>query len=245
MHKGGTGKTTTTINLAHALAARELRVLAIDADPQANLTFYCGLDERDLEREHRSLYYALLGDKSLAEVIIEGNPAVAPSSLTLAKAEPELMAEPGSSWVLREKLEEVRDRYDVILIDCPPSLSMLTLNALSAADAVIIPVKTDLLSTLGVSLLIDTITKIRRRGNSKLKILGILPTLFNATYRHDKQVLEELHAIAGVRVFDPIQRSTGFDQAPGSGQPTLTLMPKNRGVEAYHKLAEEVAAYVH
>jgi chromosome partitioning protein len=132
-----------------------------------------------------------------------------------------------------------------VLIDCPPTLALLTVNALSAADAVLIPVKTDLLSTLGIPLLLDTIQKIRKRGNSRLAVLGVLPTMFNPRHLHDKEVLEEIRASFGehVRIFEPIQRSTGFDKAPATGRPTVEIFPDNPGAENYQRLADEIIAY--
>jgi chromosome partitioning protein len=243
--KGGVGKTTTTINLAFALARRGVRVLAIDADPQASLTFCFGQDERALETARRTLYHSLFTDRPLAELILGDNPALVPSSIMLSKADAELMGEPMSSWVLKEKLEVVRGGYDLILIDCPPTLALLTVNALSAADAVLIPVKTDLLSTLGIPLLLDTIHKIKRRGNSRLEVLGVLPTMYSARHLHDNEVLDEIRTSIGasVRIFAPIQRSTGFDKAPATGRPTVEILPDTPGVESYQRLADALVAY--
>ena len=245
--KGGVGKTTTTFNLAFALTMRGVRVLAIDADPQASLTFCFGKDERELETAHQTFYYALLGNKKLQELVLNGNPALIPSSIMLSKADAELMGEPMSSWVLKEKLEAVRDAYEYILIDCPPTLSLLTVNVLSAADAVLIPVKTDVLSTLGIPLLLDTIQKIKRRGNSRLEVLGVLPTMYSARQLHDNEVLEEIRNSLGmsVRIFDPVQRSTGFDKASATGRPTVEAFPDNPGAETYQRLAEAIIAYGH
>ena len=240
--KGGTGKTTTVVNLGHALAAGGVKTLLIDADPQASLTFYMGSDERDLDAAGRTLYHAMTGRIDVAETIIEGDPALIPSSISLAKADAELMAEPGATQLMRELLAEVAPAFGAVLIDCPPTLTLLTVNALAAADAVLIPVKTDLLSTLGIPQLLDTVAKVRRRANPRLEILGILPTLYNARFGHDAEVLDEIGATFGpsLRVFEPIHRSTGFDRAAGTGQATVTAQPTSQGAVAYKRLAGEV-----
>src|SRR4051812_35467824 len=184
--KGGVAKSTTVVNLSHALASKGKRVLAIDADPQASLTIYFGQDPRHLEENQQTLYHGLLKNKSLSELVIPGNPALIPASIMLSKADPELMSEPSSSWVLKEKLNGLRDEYDFILIDCPPTLTLLTLNALSAGNLAIIPAKTDNLSVMGIPLLLETIHKIQKRGNSQLRVFGILPTLYHARNVHDQ-----------------------------------------------------------
>jgi chromosome partitioning protein len=240
--KGGVGKTTTVINLAFALSHAGRRVLAVDCDPQASLTFYMGKDERELEREGRTLYHALLAGQPVTDVVIPGEPALLPSSITLAKADAELVSEPGASWVLKDTIAPLREEYDLILLDCPPTLTLLTVNALAASDAILIPVKTDLLSTLGIPQLLDTVGKIQRRANPQLRVLGILPTLYNPQYGHDSEVLDELRAAFGerFRIFDPVRRSTGFDRAVGTGQPTVILNPQSQGAEAYRQLAAQL-----
>jgi chromosome partitioning protein len=203
---------------------------------------YLGQDERQLEQDKATLYWALNSDRLLSEFVVGDNPALVPSSITLAKADAELVSEPGATWVLKEKLDPLRQAYDLILIDCPPTLTLLTVNALAAADAVLIPVKTDLLSTLGVPQLLDTVGKIQRRANPNLVVLGIVPTLFNARFAHDAEVLAELEATFGrqLRLFEPINRSTSFDRAAGSGQPTVALEPGSSGAVAYRRLASEL-----
>jgi len=217
-------------------------VLAVDCDPQASLTFYLGQDERRLEREGATLYHALLGGRDLAGLVIPGEPALVPASITLARADAELISEPGASQILREKLAPLREAYELILIDCPPTLTLLTVNALAAADLVLIPVKTDLLSTLGIPQLLETIGKVQRRANPRLKILGVLPTMFNPGYGHDAEVLDEIRASFGkdLRIFDPVRRSTGFDRAVGSGRPLVSSSPASPGAEAYRRLASLV-----
>src|SRR3954465_135732 len=237
--KGGVAKTTTVANLAFAFSERGRRVLAVDCDPQASLTFYLGQDERRLEREGATLYHALLGGRDLAGLVIPGEPALVPASITLARADAELISEPGASQILREKLAPLREAYALILIDCPPTLTLLTVNALAAADLVLIPVKTDLLSTLGIPQLLETIGKVQRRANPRPRILGVLPTMFNPGYGHDAEVLDEIRASFGkdLRIFDPVRRSTGFDRAVGSGRPLVSSSPASPGAEAYRRLA--------
>lgn len=240
--KGGTGKTTTVANLAVAFSARGRRVLAVDVDPQASLTFYFGHDERRLEAARNTLFWALAGERAAQDMLIGHDPALIPASIALAKADVELMAEPGSSWILKECLASVRNNYDIILLDCPPTLTLLTVNALAAADSVLIPVKTDLLSTLGIAQLLDTVQKVRRRANPNLGITGVLPTLFNARFAHDSDVLAELKATYGahLRIFEPIRRTTLFDRAAGSGQTTVALDPSSDAARAYADLAERL-----
>jgi chromosome partitioning protein len=237
--KGGTGKTTTVANLAVAFAARGRRVLTVDVDPQASLTFYFGHDERALEAERRTLFWALAGDVAVGAMVVDDNPALIPASIALAKADVELMAEPGSSWVLKESLSPLHDDYDLMLLDCPPTLTLLTVNALAAADTVLIPVKTDLLSTLGIGQLLDTVGKVRRRANPELNITGVLPTLYNARFAHDSDVLAELRTAYGerLRIFDPIRRTTLFDRAAGTGSTTVALDPSSDAARAYADLA--------
>lgn len=247
--KGGVGKTTSTINLAHALMEQGAKVLVIDADPQSSLSIVHGIDPRqvrDLDGAEKTLYYGLVQDRPLVELIIENKPDLIPSSIRLANAETELASPFGTATILKDKIAPLRERYEVILIDCPPTLSLLTVNALAAADAVLIPCKTDYLSIMGISLLIDTIENVRRRANPSLKIVGILPTMFNVRASHDNEVLQELrNSVAGkkIEVFDPVNRSTAFDKANVEGRAALELFPKTPGVEQYRLVAQRILTY--
>lgn len=240
--KGGVGKTTSTYNFAFALKEMGKRVLAIDADPQASLTFLFGVDERDLQLKESTLYYSIVKDKPLSSIILPGNPSLVPSSIILTKADNDLMARMRyTTTLLREKIAEIKDNFDYILIDCPPTLTILTSNALTAADLVLIPAKTDLLSIIGVPLLLDEVENIRAQHNNRLKIWGVLPTIHNATYTQDQEAIEGLRVILSekqIRLFEPIPKSTAYDRASAAGKPTLMLTPKAPGVGNYYKLAE-------
>jgi chromosome partitioning protein len=226
--KGGVAKTTSTHNLSHALVNRGKRVLVIDADSQASLTFLFGQDERALQLAEKTLYYSLVKDKPLSAIVIAGNPALVPSSIILSKADRELMSIMRyTATLLRDKLREVQGDYDFVLIDCPPTLTLLT----------------DLLSIIGVPILLDEIQEVRARHNNKLGVWGVLPTLYNARYTQDNEALDGLRVILEdkkIPLFDPIPRSTGYDKASAEGKPALVLFPDTPGIDNYYKLADQI-----
>jgi chromosome partitioning protein len=238
--KGGVGKTTSTINLGAALAARGRRVLLVDLDPQECLTASLGVPTPESER---SLKEVLVGDPPLplAQILVEAQGmTVAPPGLDLAEAEVKLLAEGGISMALREALKPER-RFEYILIDCPPSLGLLTLNALTAADEVLIPVQTEFLALRRLAAVLRTIEKVRRRGlNRRLAVAGILPTMFDVRTLHHREVLEEIQKALGkeYRIFPPVPRSIRFAEAPVAGRPVFDLANDLEAAQAYQTIAK-------
>ena len=236
--KGGVAKTTSTVNLGVALAELGKRVLAVDMDPQGNLTMSQGIDPENLEK---SMYDVLVHRMPIEEVIVANEIDVATSTIDLAGAEMALSAQIGRERALEKALKPVARRYDYVLIDTPPSLGLLTINALAAADGVIVPVQCEYLSLRGLLQLERTLEMIRENINPRVKIKGILPTLFDSRTLHGREAVEILKENFGSLVFDTVVRKTiKFAEAPVQGSSVLKYDPRGKGAEAYRSLAREV-----
>ncbi|MCY0878127.1 MAG: AAA family ATPase [Firmicutes bacterium] len=239
--KGGVGKTTTVINLAAYLADAGKRVLAVDIDPQGNTTTGLGVDKSLVDV---SIYDVLLGEEPLAEALIATDVVglhLLPATLDLAGAEIELSQKPGREALLRQRIEPVRERYDYVFIDCPPSLGLLTVNALTAADAVMIPIQCEFFALEGLSQLLATIDLVRERLNPRLKLEGVLLTMYDARTNLAAQVADEVRRHFREQVYDAvIPRTVRLSEAPSHGLPILRYDPKSRGAEGYQRLAKEV-----
>ena len=242
--KGGVGKTTSTVTLGAALQKEGKTVLLVDIDPQASLTDYMGYIADEL---NATIYNVLLEKIPLTDVILNnGDIDFLPSNIDLSQAEDLLMGRLEREHVLRKALSPVDNKYDFILIDCPPSLGILNYNAMVASRYIIIPVMTDYLSMRGIKLLLETIGSVKEGPNPELEILGILPTFHEPQTVHCKQVLEKIHESfsAKLRVFDPINKSVKFKESPVSGHSILTYSPNTPGAEIYQRIAREVISHV-
>jgi chromosome partitioning protein len=239
--KGGVGKTTSTVNLAASLADDGERVLVVDIDPQGNATSSFGIDKQALDT---TLYDALVGDAEPAEIVIADvreRIDLLPATPTLAAAEVELVDQPRREHRLAETLEPIRDRYDVVLIDSPPSLGLLTVNALTAANGVVIPVQCEYLALEGVSQVLATIDLIRRGLNPALELLGVLMTMYDGRTRLSAHVVDEVRRYFPDHLFAAvIPRSVRLAEAPSFGQVIAEYDPSSRGAAAYTAVAREL-----
>jgi chromosome partitioning protein len=241
--KGGVGKTTTVVNLAAYLALSGTSTLVIDLDPQGNATSGLGVDRRSLGS---SVYDALIHAQPLGDLVV-GTPVegleLVPSAPALSGAEVELVGMPARERRLAAALDGLNDRYERVLIDCPPSLGLLTVNALTAADGVLIPIQTEYYALEGLSLLVNTIRLVREGLNPRLEIDGVVLTMYDARTKLSAQVAAEVRRHMDGTVFETVvPRSVRLSEAPSHGVPIAIYDPASRGAQAYGRLAEEVVA---
>ncbi len=237
--KGGVGKTTSTHTLGEAMAAGGARVLLVDLDPQACLTYATGLDPESLAA---SLHDALAGRTPASELVVRaGQCSILPASIDLAGSEVVLATRVGREHALARVIAPVRDDYDVVLIDCPPSLGILTINGLTAADALVIPLQCETLSHRGVGQLLETVADVRAYTKPDLVVLGAIATMFDGRSRHPREIAADVEARYGIRVLEPaVPRSIRFAEAPASGHTILEHAPNSRGALAYRELAAHI-----
>ncbi len=239
--KGGVGKTTTAINLGAALAEDGIRVLLLDLDPQGALTAGAGLNPLAIDR---TIYDAFRdGSTEIANLTIETGFGcrIVPANIDLAAAEIQLVSEPGRERILKEKLFALECDYDYVLIDCPPSLGLLTLNALAASTSVLVPVQTQYFALRGMELLFKTIDKVKARINPELQLLGILPTIYDSRTTHAREVLEELKNTYGSLVMNTvIPQTVKLADSAMAGRPILGFHSGSPAAKAYRELAQEV-----
>jgi chromosome partitioning protein len=239
--KGGVGKTTTTINLGAALAAKEMYTLLIDSDPQGALSIGLGLPAYDLEF---TLYSILTDTRIPIGAVIHharSHLDVIPANIDLAGAELQLVAMMGREFVLRDALASIRDKYNFLLIDCPPSLGLLTVNALVAADEIVVPLQCEFLAMRGLDALIDVVARVQRRLNPNLRMLGIVPTMYNPRRIHSREVLDKVRTAYPNKLLDiVIKESVRFAEAPSQRRTIFEIDKNNEGAEAYRQLAEVI-----
>ncbi len=242
--KGGVGKTTTSINLSACLATQNKNVLIIDIDPQSNATSGLGIDKHKIDK---SIYDVLINDEDIKETILDtkiDTLKICPSNIQLAGAEIELVPMISREMRLKEAVESIRQNYDYILIDCPPSLGLLTLNALTGSDSVLVPIQCEYYALEGLSQLMSTINLIRKHLNKKLEVEGVVLTMYDARTNLSIQVVEEVRKHFNSKVYRTIiPRNVRLSESPSYGLPIILYDEKSKGSEAYMQLAEEVISY--
>lgn len=239
--KGGVGKTTTNINLCAYLAMEGYKVLTIDIDPQGNTTSGLGLDKRNLDI---SIYDVLTSDTTIKESIVRSdlvqNLFISPSTMELAGAEVEIISKGNRQNIIKDKLKEIESEYDYVFIDCPPSLGVLTINALTCADSVLIPIQCEFYALEGVSQLINTIQLVKKSLNKKLEIEGVVMTMFDYRTNLSNEVLKEVEKYFNEKIYKTtIPRNIRLAEAPSFGLPIMLYDEKCKGAEAYVKLTKE------
>lgn len=239
--KGGVGKTTTSINLSASLAAKGKKVLVIDTDPQGNTTSGFGVEKNDLDN---TVYELMLSECSIKECILNNvidGVSIIPSNVNLAAAEIELIGVDRKEYILKREVEWIKDSFDYIIIDCPPSLSMLTINAMTTADTVLVPIQCEYYALEGLSQLIHTINLVKERLNPDLDIEGVVFTMYDSRTNLSMQIVENVKSNLSQKVFQTlIPRNIRLAEAPSYGMPINAYDPKSAGAEAYMQLAEEV-----
>ncbi len=239
--KGGVGKTTTAINLSACLAEKGQKVLAIDMDPQGNMSSGLGVDKNSIDK---TIYDMIIGENDVEEVINKGtieNLDILPSNVDLSAVEIELIDVENKEFVVRDSIQKIKENYDYIIIDCPPSLSLLTINAMTTADSVLVPIQCEYYALEGLSQLIHTVELVKERLNETLEIEGVVFTMYDARTNLSLQVVENVKDNLQQNIYKTIiPRNIRLAEAPSYGTPINKYDPKSAGAESYMRLAEEV-----
>lgn len=239
--KGGVGKTTTSINLSACIGAKGKKVLVIDMDPQGNTTSGYGIQKNELEN---TVYELIMGDCSVEDCILKEvvpNVSVLPANVNLAAAEIELIGVADKDFILKNEIDWVKDSYDFVIIDCPPSLNLLTINAMTTADSVLVPIQCEYYALEGLSQLIHTINLVKERLNPSLDMDGVVFTMYDSRTNLSNQVVENVKNNLNQKVYHTlIPRNIRLAEAPSYGQPISMYDPRSAGAESYMALAEEV-----